>query len=52
MLTKFVYNKGGSLSNRVVERVVNKAKGLYKHEEIAYQGAFLAQARTTLLPYL
>ena len=42
MLTKFVFNKGGSLSNRVVERVVNKAKGLYKNEEIAYQGAFLA----------
>ena len=25
---------------------------MYKHEEIAYQGAFLAQARSTLLPYL
>ena len=25
---------------------------MYKHELIAYQGAFLAQARTSLLPYL
>ena len=25
---------------------------MYKHEQIAYQGAFLAQSRTALLPYL
>ena len=52
MLTKFVGNKGGSVSNSIVKKVVDKAKGMYKQEEIAYQGAFLAQARTALLPYL
>ena len=52
MLTKFAGNKGGSVSNAMVKKVVDKAKGMYKQEEIAYQGAFLAQARTALLPYL
>lgn len=50
MLTKFV--GGGSVTNSIVKSVVQKAKGLYKTEEIAYQGAFLAQSRATLLPYL
>ena len=41
-----------SLIGSLLSRVTNKAKGMYKHELIAYQGAFLAQARTSLLPYL
>ena len=36
MLTKFVGNNGASLTNSLIQRVVNKAKGMYKHEEIAY----------------
>jgi hypothetical protein len=35
-----------------MKQAVEKAKGMYKQEAIAYQGAFLAQARTTLLPFL
>lgn len=36
----------------MLSKVTTKAKGMYKHEQLAYQGAFLAQARTSLLPYL
>jgi len=50
MLTKYI--TGTSASTSLVKSVIQKAKGMYKSEEIAYQGAFLAQARTTLLPYL
>lgn len=38
--------------NYLVTSVLEKAKGMFKHESIAYQGAFLAQTRQTLLPYL
>ena len=38
--------------NAMIERVIDKAKALYKHEAIAYQGAYLVQARQALLPYL
>jgi hypothetical protein len=50
MLTRIA--SGGSLSGSVVKAVIAKAKGMYKHEEIAYQGAFLAEARAVLTPYL
>ena len=41
-----------SLTQSLLSKVTKKAKGMYKQEQLAYQGAFLAQARTALLPYL
>lgn len=40
MLTKFI--TGTSASSSLIKSVITKAKGMYKSEEIAYQGAFLA----------
>ena len=51
MLSTLVKGKK-TFAGHMVKSVVDKAKGLYKAEEIAYQGAFLAQARMCLLPYL
>ena len=50
MLQKLKPN--GSLVGSLLDRAVRKAKNMYKSEELAYQGAFLAHVRTTLLPYL
>ncbi len=50
MLTRIA--TGSSVSGSVVKSVIAKAKGMYKQEEIAYQGAFLAEARAVLTPYL
>lgn len=50
MLTKIKPN--GSLTGSLLNKAVQKAKNMYKSEELAYQGAFLAQVRTVLLPYL
>ena len=41
-----------SVMSSLLDKVTKKAKGMQKHEQIAYEGAFLAQARTSLLPYL
>jgi hypothetical protein len=42
----------GSLTGSLLNKAVLKAKNMYKSEELAYQGAFLAHVRTTLLPFL
>ena len=36
----------------LVTQVLEKARAMYKHEGIAYKGAFLVSARQALLPYL
>lgn len=38
--------------NYLITQVLDKAKAMYKHEAVAYKGAFLVQARQALLPYL
>lgn len=38
--------------NYLVTQVLEKAKSMYKHEAVAYKGAFLVSARQALLPYL
>ena len=50
MLSKL--KPSGSLTGSILNRAVQKAKNMYKSEEIAYQGAILAHVRTQLLPYL
>jgi hypothetical protein len=36
----------------LISQVLDKAKAMYKHEAVAYKGAFLVSARQALLPYL
>jgi hypothetical protein len=38
--------------NYLINQVLDKAKAMYKHEAVAYKGAFLVSARQALLPYL
>ena len=45
------YGKAGT-QNFLTKKVVEKARNIYKTEELAYQSAFLMQSRQSLLPYL
>ena len=36
----------------ILEKAIEGGKALFKHEDIGYIGAFLAQLRQTLIPYL
>ena len=38
--------------NYLLTQVLDKAKAMYKHEAVAYKGAFLVSSRQALLPYL
>ncbi len=38
--------------NYLITQVLDKAKAMYKHEAVAYKGAFLVSTRQALLPYL
>jgi len=42
----------GGGPNYLITQVLEKARAMYKHEAVAYKGAFLVSARQALLPYL
>lgn len=47
-----IYDKVGRPELKLTQRVLDKAKKIYKGEQQAYESAYLMQVRQALNPYL